>query len=539
MPPMPFPLSRRQFLRATGAATLATAWGPHLARGADVGRAGPGGGANAAADGAAADSLAGPSRGPWRRLFLDATTVEASGGLARVFHSAVKASANPVIKADRPWESGRAISGPYVYGTVFRDGNRLRLWYQVLNQGNHVGYAESLDGVVWTKPELGLIAYEGSKANNLVVSAFQPEVTGGTCHNPSVIRRHGEPDPAKQYALYGYDGAAKHPRVAWSPDGLRWRYDPATERTPLFNSADVVNFFRDPYEARYAATWKTRNRRGRAVGIAWSADGLNWTKPFDGPIFTADDLDPDATQIYGMPVFAYQGLYVGQPWIYRARYFKSGDYSVKKLHEAQADSLRTMEVQLAWSWDLMNWTRPPARDQFIPLGAPGEWDDGMIFTAGAPVVMGDKLHFYYGGCDGFHDDKRVKTAIGLATLRLDGFCSLRAGADEGWFISRREPMREPAVTINARTAPTGVIAAEILDRQNRVVPGFSREECISFSGDSVRHELTWKTARFATEASGEEWKIRFWLKDAELFSYLPRALDPGQPDLSRFQKTGP
>jgi hypothetical protein len=72
-----------------------------------------------------------------------------------------------------------------------------------------------------------------------------------------------------------------------------------------------------------------------------------------------------------------------------------------------------------------------------------------------------------------------------------------------------------------------------------VVPGFSRQECISFSGDSVRHELTWKTARFATDASAEDWKIRFWLKEADMFSYLPRALDPGQPDLARFQKTGP
>ncbi len=508
------------------------------ARGASPVRASPLAGA-AQTNGADVHPLAGPPRGPWRRLFLDAATVEAQGGLTRVFHSAVKAAVHPVIKADRPWELGRANSGPYVYGTVIPEGEQLRMWYQVLNRGNHVCYAESRDGVTWTKPDLGLIEYEGSKANNLVVSVLQPEVTGGTCHNPSVVRRPGESDPAKQYALYGYDGASGHARVAWSPDGLRWRYEPATEREPLFTSSDVVNFFHDPYESRYAATWKSRNRRGRAVGVAWSPDGLKWTKPFDGPVFTADDLDADATQIYGMPVFPYQGLYLGQPWIYRARYFKFGDYSVPKIHEAQADSVRAMEVQIAWSWDLMNWTRPPGRDQFIPLGAPGAWDDGMVFAAAAPVVVGDKLHFYYGGFDGFHDDKNVKAGIGLATLRLDGFCSLSAGASEGWFISRREPMREPVVSINARTAPHGVISAEILDRQDRVVPGFSRSECNAFTGDSVRHELTWKTPRFPSQSSTADWKIRFWLKEADLYSYLPRTLDPGQPDLARFQKAGP
>ena len=94
---------------------------------------------------------------------------------------------------------------------------------------------------------------------------------------------------------------------------------PGTEKKGLLTSSDVLNFFYDPYQKRYTVTWKSHNRRGRAVGVAWSADGLAWTKPFDGPMFVADDLDPDATQIYGMPVFPYQGLYVGLPWMSTGR----------------------------------------------------------------------------------------------------------------------------------------------------------------------------------------------------------------------------
>jgi len=320
---------------------------------------------------------------------------------------------------------------------------------------------------------------------------------------------------------------------------LHWQYVPETAQQPLFSSSDVVNFFYDPYQARYAATWKTRNRRGRAVGIAWSADGLSWTKPFDGPIFAADDLDPDVTQIYGMPVFPYQGLYIGQPWIYNARYFRFGEYSVEKLHEAQNDSPRTMDVQLAWSWDLVNWTRPSERSEFIPRGAKGTWDSGMIVTARAPAIVGDQLYFYYGGCDGVHDQPRVRAAIGLATLRLDGFCSMRAGETEGWLITRREPFHEPAITINARTTSDGFVTAEILDRHNRVVPGFARQDCLAFTGDSIRYVLKWKTGQFAAEQTRTDYKIRFWLKAAEIFSYLPSGLDPKQPDLVRFPKTGP
>lgn len=485
------------------------------------------------------DSLAGPSQGPWRRLFLDGAVVEKSEGLSRVFHVARKQD-DPVIQRDRPWEGMAAITGPYVYGSVFWDGGKLRMWYQVLTRGNHIGYAESQDGTHWTKPDLGIIEYRGSRKNNLVVSAYDPAATGGGhCHNPSVILMPSGTDPRQRYALYGFDNEYGHARVAFSSDGLHWQYSPDTEKRPLFTSSDVVTFFYDPYQARYTATWKTRNRRGRAVGVVWSADGLSWTKPFDGPVFAADDLDPDATQIYGMPIFAYQGLYIGLPWIYNARYFRNGEYSVDKLHEAQDDSPRTMDVQLAWSWDLVNWTRPPKRAALIPRGPKGSWDGGMIVTARAPVIVGDELYFYYGGCDGVHDQPRVRAAIGLTKLRLDGFCSLQAGRDEGWFISRREPFHEPAVTINARTSGDGFLLAEILDRRNQVVPGFSRDDCHPFRGDATRHVLRWKSAQFAPEQANPDYKLRIWLKSADLFSYLPVGLDPSQPDLARFPNAGP
>jgi len=198
-----------------------------------------------------------------------------------------------------------------------------------------------------------------------------------------------------------------------------------------------------------------------------------------------------------------------------------------------------MDVQLAWSWDLVNWTRPPARSELIPRGAKGTWDSGMIVTARAPVVVGDELYFYYGGCDGVHDQPRVRAAIGLATLRLDGFCSMHAEEVEGWFITRREPFHIPAVRINARTASDGFVTAEILDRHNRVVNGFSRDDCQAFAGNSVRHLLKWKTDQFAAEQVQPDYKIRFWLKSAELFSYLPSELEPQQLDLARFPKNGP
>lgn len=263
-----------------------------------------------------------------------------------------------------------------------------------------------------------------------------------------------------------------------------------------------------------------------AMVVAVSTDGIAWTKPVEGPVFGADDLDPDATQVYGMPVFPYQGAYIGLPWMYHARFFKYGAYTIPKMHEAQSDSARTVDVQFAWSWDLINWTRPPERRPFIELGPEGAFDSKMIYTARAPVIVGDELYFYYGGFNRIHDDfDGVKGAIGLATLRLDGFCSMRAGEAEGRLISRRERFRTPRVTINARTAPDGWVTTELLDRHNNVLPGFSRAECESFTGDSVRAEIRWKTKAFSPEHVDADKKVRFYVKNADLYSYLPMDVD--------------
>lgn len=54
---------------------------------------------------------------------------------------------------------------------------------------------------------------------------------------------------------------------------------------------------------------------------------------------------------------------------------------------------------MTWSESLFTWTCPPERGELIPLGAPGMWDNGMLFTARAPLIMGDRLYFYHGGRD--------------------------------------------------------------------------------------------------------------------------------------------
>lgn len=470
----------------------------------------------APASGGLEESLAGTP--PYRRLFLDSLVVEDSDGVRRVFHAAKKYRGNPIIPKDRPWEGW----GPYQYGTVLWDRGKLRMWYECVGKSRegklgHLNcYAESADGFHWVKPNVGIYEWDGSTDNNIVA--------WGESHNASVVKVRNPESPEKAWALYSY-GHEAGAHVAYSSDGLHWRWHEKPEYQKLFSSSDVVNFFYDPIKSRYAGTWKSGSRKHRSVGSAISEDGLKWIKLCEGPIFVADDLDPDATQVYGMPVFPYQGIYVGLPWIYHARTFKYGPYTAHRMYEAQEDSPCTMDVQLAWSWDLVNWTRTPRREPFIGLGEKPEWDWGMIYTARAPVIVNDRLNFYFGGFDQVHDKTPINGAIGLATLRMDGFCSMRAGGRGGWLVSRREKFETPRVCINARTARSGSIAAEILDRWDKPIKGFTRADCLPFTGDSLCHTLEWKTKKFPASMVKPSKKIRFYLTNADLFSYLPHDID--------------
>ena len=94
-------------------------------------------------------------------LFVDGTLIERlQGAQLRLNHPV---DAGVALKFDRPWEG--AFSG---YVTVIKDGPTYRLYYRCLpvagqdgNENEATCYAESTDGIQWTKPELGIFELMG------------------------------------------------------------------------------------------------------------------------------------------------------------------------------------------------------------------------------------------------------------------------------------------------------------------------------------------------------------------------------------------
>jgi hypothetical protein len=147
-------------------------------------------------------------------LFVDTHRIQSMNGVRLMLHQPKRMEV--ALRLDAPWDG--KYSG---YFTVFQDGELFRMYYRgwaELKGGEQVTcYAESKDGVHWTKPNLGLFEFNGSKENNIIWEGPQEKGT----HNfaPFKDSRPGVSSDQQYKALGG------RPLYAFaSADGIHWRH---------------------------------------------------------------------------------------------------------------------------------------------------------------------------------------------------------------------------------------------------------------------------------------------------------------------------
>lgn len=523
------PLSRRSFLQLTGLACTAATL-----------RATPAGAAGVPAP--VTDI------GSRRELFVDDLLIEQLGGRAQLrLHQPQPREI--VIEHDAPWEgSGSA------YHSLFQDGDRYRLYYKAWHlegsqknpytgdaDAHRLCYAESRDGIHWTKPALGLFEYEGSKANNIVI----PSGWWGGLHlsaaesavfldeNPAV------PADARYKALV----RCRQPwgLVAFkSADGVRWT--PLSE-TPVitegaFDSQNLA--FWDPVRGEYRAYWryftegvtneKTWKMGGyRGIRTATSQDFIHWT-PYED--VTYPGASPDV-HLYTNQIKNYHRaphLFIGTPMHYIDRGW--GD-SVRALPERENRELRASvnprygtavsDAFLITSRDGVRFKR--WEEAFLRPGIEreGTWNYGhqclawhIIETAssldgGAP----NELSFY--AVESYWTGK--SSTLRRHTLRLDGFVSVNAPMAGGELLTRPLRFTGAELRLNFSSAAGGGVLVEIQDESGRPVSGYSLADSQVVYGDALGRKVTWKHGADVSALQGRPVRLRFVLNDADLYAF--------------------
>jgi hypothetical protein len=246
--------------------------------------------------------------------------------------------------------------------------------------------------------------------------------------------------------------------------------------------------------------WKGNPRRRVSFSQSPDLSPGSFTEP--RILLAPDELDTN--DFYGFQVFRYGSDFIGMLWIY------------------DDDRAETISVELAFSKDGVNWQRLPRRQKFIDVGARDEPDGGMIVPCQEPVRVGDDLFLYYAGHQYPHSCGRSTTQAFRTKLRLDGFVSLHAGRLPGVLITRPFVLQSDRIEINA-ACWDGQIKAELVepwwyDPTGQKIEGFTQADSDVFTGDSVRHTLTWKGSGDLSRLKGKRVMLRMSLYHADLYS---------------------
>jgi hypothetical protein len=103
-------------------------------------------------------------------------------------------------------------------------------------------------------------------------------------------------------------------------------------------------------------------------------------------------------------------------------------------------------------------------------------------------------------------------------LRLDGFASVNAPYAGGEMVTKPIVVSGRELVLNCATAAPGGIRVEVQTPEGDAVPGYTLMEAEEFVGDSIEHTVQWKLGASLEPLAGRTVRLRFVMKDADLYS---------------------
>ena len=406
-------------------------------------------------------------------------------------------AANPVVQ--RGATGTPDAHGVQFYGSIIKEGGKYRLWYVAFDDDEaskvasarwRAAYAESADGVTWTKPNLGLVSFHGSKNNNLV------DVGGAWGFvNLKVIKDETDPDPARRYKMTTHVYFRHNTRLGTllpfvSVDGLSWT--PVKDVTPVkaeLRKDDLllpgVHF--EPcgglyqWDGQYFITGQnalpgTHHYQGRVARLYRSSDFVNWSATSSIAFVRTPQheyLGPGKSREgeqnhEGISVWNRGNVLLG---IYG------------RWHGGKEWKDVTVDLGLVLSNDGLNFREPQHEWTFLERGKDAEWDQGGLLQGQGFENIGNETFIYYGAWDPRHwANTPERGGVGIAKLPRDRFADLMvdlSGKGPGDYqlpevtaelVTTSFSTAAPRFFINADgLGPDAALRIELLDHQERPI----------------------------------------------------------------------
>ena len=436
-------------------------------------------------------------------LFLDDWLIERMDGVALRLHHPVPREVALVL--DRPWE------GPESYDpVVMKEGDSYRLWYRGDNAmpAQRTAYAESVNGIHWERPTLGICEFNGSRDNNIILQG--PDAAMALCVFKDSNPAAPESDRYKAMGrLARVVGERDGHRTFTSPDGVHWRGQgsdpvlvaPEDGTMPVFDSHTVA--FWDTNLGHYVAYMRGWvHPRTRAIRRSVSDDFRTWTDPE-----FIDLGDSPLEHLYKNSC----NQYFRAPHIYLM--FPKRFVPDRKFDPDWADS-GISEAVFMTSRDGVRWDRRFMEAFLRPGLDPDNWTDRNMYIGVGVVPTGPaEMSVYY-----MEHYKRPSVRVRRGSLRIDGFVSVNAPFGGGELVTRPLTFEGGELVVNYSTSVVGSLRVEVQDPEGRPIDGYRLSESAEIYGDEIERAVAWAGGHDVGRLAGRPVRLRFTMKEADLFS---------------------
>ena len=425
------------------------------------------------------------------------------------------------IEFNEPWEGTGAfipvvIRGPEKYHMYYRGFAKYQKGdpFVVENQC----YAESEDGIHWTKPNLGRIEIQWPDRFNLKPTRDNNALFKGQGFIPFWDTRPGIPTSERFKALRAPPRLEVEigVRAYVSANGLDWKL---MRQEAVYAGDRLTMPFWSESEQCYVQIARINDERAgsniRSLGRSVSPDLFQWT---DFEYLDFRDAPPTRKeQFYSCGATAY----FRAPHIYLilvAR-FMPGRQALTDAEVEAAEfpprSWRDCSDTVLMTSRGNNKIDRTFKEAFIRPGmGPKNWvtrtnypGRGIVPTGPAEISIYVNRH--YG---------QISNHIERLTLRTDGFVSVNAPYAGGEMLTKLLKFSGRELVLNFATGAAGSIRVEIQDQEGKPIPGFALEDCPEIIGDQIERVVEWRTGSDVGRLAGTPVGLRFVMKEADLYS---------------------
>lgn len=472
--------------------------------------------------------------GSRRELFVDRLLIDRLEHASLRLHEPI--SGGVAMGIDRPWEA------PNCFGSsMLRHQGRWLLYYRSIESeeaSSVLCVAQSDDGVVWRKPALGRVAsLQGRNDTNILgtdpaqgnleySSTPWVDARPGVPADQAIKAMTSEPLSGEKHTAYADPAGPKRLAFWGSADGLFFRRlgPPAELISRLPNSFDGgVSMSWSEAEGCYVLYFRCWGPGGRSMARATSPDLARWSEPVvmgygGGPV---EQFYVNNTQ----PYFRAPHIYLAP-----AARFMEGR---RVITDQEADAIRLQKARgLFYGNDCSDGVLLTTRagsthyDRTFPetFIRPGLGASNWVSRTNYP------LH----GIEPISETQLMMLVtrgymqpswhIERLLLRTDGFASVSAPWSGGTMLTRPLTFSGERLEINYRTSAAGFVRVEMLGADGAALPGLALEDCPEIIGDQISRTVAWKGGPEVGRAAGRPVRLRFVMKDADLFSlrFAPR-----------------